>query len=1073
MVRTTMQWRTLAIIEGVLSTTAFAIPAVVFPFNSQVPVVARVDQTYSFQFSESTFAPTDSSFIYSISGQPAWLSLNSATRTLSGSPGQADVGSASFELTAADETGAAHMQCTLVVSSSPVPQLQGDLSQQLAAEANLSSSSPAVVTLAPGNTFNFHFRQDSFIDAVQRTLYYYATLSDHTPLPAWLKFDPSDLTFSGTVPQLSAFPQSFEIELIASDVPGFAGSSATFEVVIGLTQLVFSPQDQSAVIVPGDTFTYTKLKDALFLDGTVLDLARVKTVQVSGLPQWLEFDNSTLALSGDVPSDAIAQNITVTVTDNAGDSATAMLHLSPTFTSDNVFAGSIGTLSATSGQSFQYTVPTSVVNKTDADLSVILPTSAQWLSFDNGARELKGQVPSQTTSSAITATLNARVPDMAQMQQQVFTVAVEPATSTKSPSSASTTHGAGHATDTSTSSPTTSSSALSSQAKYRSSTLAGIIVGAILLLLFLLALLWMCCRRNRREAYHRHPGKSKRVISRPIVPVDPNGIAVTTDMQQDVEKLGESTLEPVHELVEEERPPQIALNLPRNSARVSRWVNRFSRISQASSIGNGEDAIRADENIPEWGNESNVLHTPHDSFSVPTQMARVSRQLSQMSPSKRALQRLRARRERHESEDSVGLGISGGDELLVPRHSSRRAERRRKRASSQGLSATMERSSCASLSTRGTSVLSTRPSDFPRPPTRSTFTGRSIANTSVAETGNRKSIRMVVRSDSMADGRSMQEKRQSFIRKRASTSLQSPLFSHGSRASLGNRANGHSSIVDIDTLAGPSPRRSKRMRSCLSSYTESSSLEPSRSSNHFSQRIRSTFGPNFPRAITRSTLVTNDGGPEEGCDDHETVSELSEDSEDARLAAEFALPRNQRNWVLTNEASPTPPPAPPTSRQASSYRASTLGSDSSAAQLQWRERQKRASSPLAASSLSRTQKRMLSTGKPSHAQHSRLTEPMALVSNDSLNKAKSERPRLVQTNSGRPVSVDKVQRLSSLKAETSGHSEAEADARGGGEMEEEDWLGQEVEGSGLVIECAHGGDSVRTGKSAFSGPAFI
>ena len=1069
MVRMGMRWTAIAITHSVLQAATLAIPAVVFPFNSQVPSVARVNQAYSFQFSASTFAPTDSSFTYSISGQPAWLSLDSSTRTLSGTPEQADTGPASFQLTAADETGAAQMQCTLVVSANPVPQLQGDLSQQLAAEANLSSSNPAVVTLAPGDTFDFHFRQDSFIDAVQRTLYYYATLSDHTPLPAWLKFSPSDLTFSGTVPQLSAFPQSFQIELIASDVPGFAGSAAAFEVVVELSQLVFSPEEQDVTAVPGYTLTFTKLKDQLYLDGAVLDIAKVKSAQVSSLPAWLTFDNSTLALAGAVPPDTLAQNITVTVTDDAGNTATDLLRLSTQLTSDNVFASSIGTLTATPGQSFQYTIPTSVVNETDADLSVVLPTSAQWLSFNNGARELKGMVPSQTKSSAVTATLNARVPDMAQMQQQVFTIDVKAPSNTLASATSSSAQPTGSSTATVTPSPDSSLSA-----KYRGSTLAGIIVGAVLLLLLLLALLWVCCRRKRREGYQRHPSPFKRVISRPMMPVDPNGIAVITDMQQDVENLGESSLEPVHEEGEEEKPPQIALNLPRNSARVSRWTNRFSRISQASSIGNGEDAIRADGNIPEWGNESTVLHTPHDSFSVPTQMARVSRQLSQMSPSKRALQRLRARRERHESEDSVGLGISGGKELLVPRHSSRRADRRKKRASSQGLSATMERSSCASLSTRGTSVLSTRPSDFPRPPTRSTFTDRSIPNMSVDETGNRKSIRMVARSDSMADGRSMQEKRQSFIRKRASTSLQSPLFSHGSRASLGNRANAHSSMADIDTLAGTSTRRSKRIRSCLTSYTESSSLEPSRSSNRFSQRIRSTFGPNFPRAITRSTLITDEGDLEDNSDDYETVSELSEDSDEAReLAAEFALPRNQRNWVLPNEASPTPPPVPPASRQASSYRASTPGCESSAAQLRWRQRQKRASSPLATSSLSRTQRRILSAGKPVHAQHSRLNEPMALVSNDSLNKAKSERPRLVQTNSGRPVSVDKVQRLSSLRAETSGHLEPEADARGGGEMAEDDMLDQEIGGSGLIIDCAAGGDSVRTGKSAFSGPAFI
>jgi axial budding pattern protein 2 len=103
------------------------------------------------------------------------------------------------------------MQCTLVIVSDPVPTLQGDLGEQLAATANLSSSNPAVMTLLPGSAFDFHFRQDSFIDIVrQRSLYYYATLADHTPLPAWLHFDAAQLTFEGVAPTLSAFPQSFD-----------------------------------------------------------------------------------------------------------------------------------------------------------------------------------------------------------------------------------------------------------------------------------------------------------------------------------------------------------------------------------------------------------------------------------------------------------------------------------------------------------------------------------------------------------------------------------------------------------------------------------------------------------------------------------------------------------------------------------------------------------------------------------------------------------------------------------------------------------------------------------------------
>ena len=192
--------------------TSNATPGAAFPFNSQVPTVARVGQQYDFQFSGSTFAPDPTNFTYSLSDQPAWLVLDSATRILSGAPSQADVGSNTFTLTAADNTGAVHMACTLVVSTDPPPQIEGDITQQLAAAANLSSSQPPVVTVLPASNFNFEFKQGSFIDVVQRTLHYYATLADHTPLPSWLMFDSQSLTFSGIAPQLSAFPQSWDVD---------------------------------------------------------------------------------------------------------------------------------------------------------------------------------------------------------------------------------------------------------------------------------------------------------------------------------------------------------------------------------------------------------------------------------------------------------------------------------------------------------------------------------------------------------------------------------------------------------------------------------------------------------------------------------------------------------------------------------------------------------------------------------------------------------------------------------------------------------------------------------------------
>ena len=316
MARTALQYAEIAIICILFTAHCLAIPSANFGFNAQVPTVARVGQPYFFQFTASTFAPTDANLTYVLANQPAWLVLDDATRTLSGVPGASDAGSSVFALIAADETGPVSMACTLVVSTDPVPLLQGDLSDQLKGEANISSTTSPVLTLVPGQAFDFHFRQGSFIDIVQRKLFYYATLTDHTPLPGWLHFDATSLTFSGDTPQLSAFPQSWQIALIASDVEGFAGSSLSFTIVIDLQQLVFSPQEQDVQITPGSSVQIPDLLSTLSLNGKGLGSSDLEISQVSALPDWLSFDNSTLALSGTAPSDFVSQNLTVTVSDS-------------------------------------------------------------------------------------------------------------------------------------------------------------------------------------------------------------------------------------------------------------------------------------------------------------------------------------------------------------------------------------------------------------------------------------------------------------------------------------------------------------------------------------------------------------------------------------------------------------------------------------------------------------------------------------------------------------------------------------------------------------------------------------
>jgi axial budding pattern protein 2 len=161
-----------------------AIPQVNFPFNAQVPGTARFEQPYFFDLSPSTFGSVTGTLAYSISGQPAWLQINSRNGTLYGYPAAGDVGAPQFAIIGTDGTGSASMPATLVVSDSPGPQLTGDLSS--AFNDGWMRCGLACIQYGPNTSFSLQMPPSAF--TTSGSTYYYATLDDHTPLPGWSKY---------------------------------------------------------------------------------------------------------------------------------------------------------------------------------------------------------------------------------------------------------------------------------------------------------------------------------------------------------------------------------------------------------------------------------------------------------------------------------------------------------------------------------------------------------------------------------------------------------------------------------------------------------------------------------------------------------------------------------------------------------------------------------------------------------------------------------------------------------------------------------------------------------------------
>ncbi|OQW34303.1 MAG: hypothetical protein A4E19_02250 [Nitrospira sp. SG-bin1] len=119
---------------------------------------------------------------------PAWLSFDSITGTLSGTPLNDDAGNLNVAVKATDEGGLSTTSTfTLTIQNvNDAPTVANGLADQNAAEDSAFS------LIVPGTTF-------TDVDAIHGdVLTYGGTRADGSPLPTWLSFDATTRTFSGT-----------------------------------------------------------------------------------------------------------------------------------------------------------------------------------------------------------------------------------------------------------------------------------------------------------------------------------------------------------------------------------------------------------------------------------------------------------------------------------------------------------------------------------------------------------------------------------------------------------------------------------------------------------------------------------------------------------------------------------------------------------------------------------------------------------------------------------------------------------------------------------------------------------
>ncbi len=379
---------------------------------NNVPTVAKAipDQAatagtaFSFQFAADAFADGDSDTLtYTATkgdgtGLPGWLSFDAGSRTFTGTPQAANVGTLAVKVTADDGyDGTVSDSFDIVV-----------------AEANVA---PTVANPIPnqgaktGKAFSYTFPENTFSDANSGdTLTYTATKGDGTGLPSWLSFDAGTRTFSGTTPATAG---TVTVKVTADDSKGGTVSD-TFDIVAAANNVPTVAKaipDQAATA--GTAFSFQFAVDA-FADGDSDTLTYTATKgDGTGLPGWLSFDAGTRTFSGTTP--ATAGTVTVKVTADDGYDGTVSDSFDIVVAEANVaptVANPIPNQGAKTGKAFSYTFPENTFS--DANSGDTLTYTAtkgdgtglpSWLSFDAGTRTFSGTTPA--TAGTVTVKVTA------------------------------------------------------------------------------------------------------------------------------------------------------------------------------------------------------------------------------------------------------------------------------------------------------------------------------------------------------------------------------------------------------------------------------------------------------------------------------------------------------------------------------------------------------------------------------------------------------------------------------------------------------------------------------------------
>lgn len=226
---------------------------------------------------------------------PAWLQLNDLE--ISGTPTDAHVGDYEIRLSAINAVGAASVLFHIVVGRGPEVD-DGSISDKIAIVDSLFQYS------LPSTIFNSTDAQGFTTTA---------SLTGGQPLPSWLNYNNTSMTFSGT--PTSTDNERLSVRVTASNI--FSQVHIDFVIIVNTRPIVLRPLPDVLYNI-GSSIAYIPILNGTFhdADGDVLSLSVILT-DGSSLPPFLLFDptDDTIVIKDALPVDRGLFSIRVIASD--------------------------------------------------------------------------------------------------------------------------------------------------------------------------------------------------------------------------------------------------------------------------------------------------------------------------------------------------------------------------------------------------------------------------------------------------------------------------------------------------------------------------------------------------------------------------------------------------------------------------------------------------------------------------------------------------------------------------------------------------------------------------------------